>query len=353
MKPMLIIGKKNGSSQLQAMWEPHLPRVVEWAEQFDPRREYRNRKILFLAALNELGMDLDLQQHLLELVRYYGHRALEGSAAVILVNGNGELYNKRFAQNVLFWANKMGCRFPGHGLVESVEGLQNFCTWQKTLDLSLEEIRNQQCEKLISRLVSYEPPESGDGRILALHASSHGTSNTLMLWEEVARHLPAEKVRKIHIENGSLVDCKGCDFKTCIHYAKQKSCFYGGYIVQEVLPAIEESDILVWISPNYNDALSAMQMALINRLTALYRRVPLYKKRFYSIIVSGNSGSDSVACQLMGALNFNKGLDLPPYSALMKISNDPGSILKLPDFESSAADFARLIRSEAIPNTRG
>ncbi len=32
-------------------------------------------------------------------------------------------------------------------------------------------------------------------------------------------------------------------------------CFYGGIVVEEVYPAILESDILVFICPNYNDML--------------------------------------------------------------------------------------------------
>ncbi|WDC84159.1 NAD(P)H-dependent oxidoreductase [Caloramator sp. mosi_1] len=95
------------------------------------------------------------------------------------------------------------------------------------------------------------------------------------------------------------------------------------------LPAIEEADAVVFICPNYNDAVSANLSAVINRITALYRRNPFYDKMLFSVIVSGNSGGDSVAKQLIGALNINKGFILPPYFAIMEIANDMGEIKKL------------------------
>jgi len=67
---------------------------------------------------------------------------------------------------------------------------------------------------------------------------------------------------------------------------------------------------MIWLCPNYNDAISAKLMAVINRLTVLYKRVKFWDKTLFSIIVSGNSGSDCVAEQLLGTLNINKGLRL-------------------------------------------
>lgn len=346
MKPLLVIGSPDGGAGMRNMWHPVLPAGAEWVERYDANREYRGRKILFLLELDVLGGCPELHRHLVALWEQGGDQALAGSEAILFVRAEGELYTKKAAQTVIFNANRMGCRFPGHSIVESLRELSNFRTWQKTLPLSLDEIQENQCRRLLERLLEYRPQLTPSPKILALHASSHETSNTLMLWEAVKQHLPEDAVETLHIENGSVVDCKGCDFKTCIHFAKQNTCFYGGTVIRDIFPAIERAHAVVWISPNYNDALSAMHTALINRLTALYRRMPLYGKRTYGIIVSGNSGSDSLACQLIGALNINKGMDLPPYFALMKIANDPGSILQAPDFDAVALLHAKRISLE-------
>ncbi|GAF92126.1 unnamed protein product, partial [marine sediment metagenome] len=51
-------------------------------------------------------------------------------------------------------------------------------------------------------------------------------------------------------------------------------------------------------------------MAVINRMTVLYKRVKFGDKTLFSVVVSGNSGSDCVDKQLTGALNINKGFRL-------------------------------------------
>lgn len=346
MMPLLVIGAAGGGPGMRGMWLPIISGDVQWAERYDSNVNYRGRKILFLLELDALGGCSELHIHLLELWKQEGEQALAGSEAILFVRAEGDLYTKRAAQTVIFNANRMGCRFPGHSTVESLWDLSNFKTWQKTMPMSLKEIQEEQCRRVFTRFMEYRPQCSASPKILALHASSHETSNTLMLWEAVKQHLPQDSVETLHIENGSVVDCKGCDFKTCNHYSKQNACFYGGTVIRDIFPAIERADAVVWISPNYNDALSAMHTALINRLTALYRRVPLYDKRAYGIIVSGNSGSDSLACQMIGALNINKGMDIPPYFALMQIANDPGSILKAENFEKLTVAFAKNIRLE-------
>ena len=117
-------------------------------------------------------------------------------------------------------------------------------------------------------------------------------------------------------------------------------------MVEEIFPAIERSDAIVWLCPNYNDAISANLAAVINRLTALYRRVPFYSKTVFSIIVSGNSGSDSVARQLANALCINKGFNLPPRFALMATANDPGEAEKIEGIEEAARGFAENMLKE-------
>ena len=117
-------------------------------------------------------------------------------------------------------------------------------------------------------------------------------------------------------------------------------------MIKEILPAIEKSDAVIWLCPNYNDAVSANLSAVINRMSALYVKTPFYKKSLFSIIVSGNSGSDSVARQLLGALCINKGFNLPPYHSFMATANDPGTVCKIPGIEASARTYAENILKE-------
>lgn len=94
----------------------------------------------------------------------------------------------------------------------------------------------------------------------------------------------------------------------------------------------------VWI--NYNDALSANMTAFINRLTALFRTTRFYDKALFGIIVSGYSGSDIVAEQLIAALNMNKTFYLPGNFAMMETANKAGTAMKLPGIEARIEKFA-------------
>lgn len=85
---------------------------------------------------------------------------------------------------------------------------------------------------------------------------------------------------------------------------------------------------LLLLCPNYNDALSANLTAFINRLTALFRTTRFYDKALFAIIVSGYSGSDLIAGQLITALNMNKTFYLPGNFCIMETGNSPGSAMK-------------------------
>ena len=93
---------------------------------------------------------------------------------------------------------------------------------------------------------------------------------------------------------------------------------------EEVYPAVRSADALLLLCPNYNDALSANLTACINRLTALFRQTRFYHKAVFALVVSGYSGCDTVARQVISALNMNKSFYLPPRFALMATANDPG-----------------------------
>ena len=110
--------------------------------------------------------------------------------------------------------------------------------------------------------------------------------------------------------------------------------------MDEVYPAIGHADGVLWLCPNYNDALAANLTACINRLTALFRTTPFYNKDLYAIIVSGYSGGDIVAQQLISALCMNKAFRLPPRFCMLETANDAGAAVKLPGIDERLAAFA-------------
>lgn len=305
----------------------------------------QNRKIIFAIELNEAGYNIPLIDIMTKLSKR-GSDSLGGSQAVVLIHSKSELYTKSATHNIIFLANQLGCRFPGHPIVEATESFENFRTWQKKLNIPLNEIGIELCKRLRRNFIKDNPEKIENPKILVLHASSYKTSNTLMLWEMIRKHLHNCDIEVLHVENGTIIDCKGCSYITCKHYSKKNSCFYGGTIVSEVLPAIERADAVIWVCPNYNDSISAKITAIINRITVLYRKTKFYNKTMFGIIVSGSSGSDSVAKQLIGSLNINKSFRLPPYFAIMATANDPKAIMKVEGIETKAKEFAKNILNE-------
>lgn len=292
------------------------------------------RKRLFFIELDEIGEN-DTANMLLKTEIKKKNEGLptlfQNSVAALIVVSASELFTKTYAKKFIFLANQMGCEFIGHPLVERVKDRINFKTWSKVVDKPLEVIEQIQIEKLIERLSDYKLIKKSQLNVLVLHAGHKALSNTLMLWDHIKHKLPAEDldrmvIEELHVEEGKITDCYGCGFETCTYYSMEKSCFYGGFVVAELFPLIEHADLVVWICPNYNDAISAKLMAVINRLTALYRKISFNDKYIMGIVVSGNSGCDTVASQLIGALNINKGFRLPPVFASMSIANDPGEI---------------------------
>ena len=103
---------------------------------------------------------------------------------------------------------------------------------------------------------------------------------------------------------------------------------------------VRRADGVVMLCPNYNDALSANLTAFINRLTALFRQTRFYDKALFALVVSGYSGSDLVARQLISAMNMNKSFYLPGRFALLETANDPGEAMGLPGVRDRLDRFA-------------
>lgn len=304
-----------------------------------------NKKILFAVELNGIGTSNNLNNIFLELFNR-GKDSLLASDACVLIHSDFELFTKTTAQSIIFLCNSLGCNFVGRPLVEATKNLDNFIPMTKVYDLSLEEICLDQCKKLGQRFLNFSiNNESKNKKLLVLHSSNKEYSNTLNLWYMVKSNLNSINIEEINLGNGNISDCKGCPYTTCKHFGMQSRCFYGGIIVEEIYPAVINADSILFICPNYNDMLIANLVATINRLTALYRKTKFYDKSIFSIIVSGYSGGDALAKQLISSLNINKTFKLPAYFSLMATANDRGSIFRVENIEEKAKIFSDNIKN--------
>ena len=306
------------------------------ADQFEP---VQHRRILFVINAGADGTNLEYQKFL-RILRRNPH-CLTGCVGAVIVDSQNELYTKDIARELVFTANMCGCAFPGKPLAEGTLSLDNFIIQARNRQTDRIGAYLESVKELIAQLLAFQMPKHRKPQILAVHASNRETSNTLTLWRKVKQYLAEDcSIQEISLQNGTVVDCTGCTFSTCKHFGELCSCFYGGVMVEEVYPAILDCDALVMICPNYNDAVSANLSAFINRLTALFNQVRFYNKAVFAIVVSGYSGGDIVAKQVLGALNMNKSFFLPAKFALFATANDPFSVEKIADIDAQAAAFA-------------
>lgn len=299
-------------------------------------------RVLFALGLSEHGLDADVISLIASLRQHPA--AMEGATGAILLDGAGELYTKQTADMLALAANLAGCRFPGKPLVEATGSLDNWNVQSLRRGVSLAGAYRQAARELVQRLLSFSPEKKERPKVLLLHASDRATSNTLQIGTRIAETIaPACDIREISLQNGAIYDCRGCSYKTCAHFARQNSCFYGGVITNDVYPAINECDALLLLCPNYNDSVSANILAFINRLTSMLVYNSLYDKQLYAVIVSGYSGSDIIAQQVLGALCLNKTFSLPPRFCLMQTANNPGEAMQAEGIGERIAQFAAQI----------
>ena len=305
-------------------------------------------RLLFLVSVDALGAD-ERFTGLLRGIRASGD-SLRGFTAGVIMLGSTELDTKELARQLIFALDTAGCAFPERPLLEATGSMRNLRTIRRTQGLgSYEEALAFAALGLAERLLSYEPTYYESPRLLVLHASDRPTSNTLAIGDLVLAALDERfSVSVTSLRNGTIEDCRGCPYKVCSHFAAKGSCFYGGSISQEVIPAVQNCDALLLLLPNYNDAVGANMMAFINRLTGLHVSGGLNGQRLFAVIVSGYSGGDIVARQAMGALCLNKGFILPPGFCLMETANDPGEAAALPGIGERAKAFADAMGREML-----
>ena len=300
------------------------------------------QRLLLALPLGDTGVNLEYVRMLARLRKEPG--LLQGCTAGLIVDGAGELYTKSAAAEGALALNLAGCALVGRPLVEATGSLANLAVQAGNLGVGLMEAYRHAVRELADRVETEVFPKKELPEVLVLHASSHHTSNTMALWSRVRTQLEERcSFREIGLRNGTLSDCSGCPYTMCLHFGEQGGCFYGGVMQDEVYPAVRSADALVLLCPNYNDALSANLTAFINRLTALFRQTRFYDKAVFAIVVSGYSGGDVVARQVVSAMNMNKSFYLPGSFALIETANAPGEALSLPGIQERLEGFAQNI----------
>lgn len=296
-------------------------------------------RVLFALSLSDHGLDAEVISLIAALRQ--NTAAMENATGGIIIDGAGELYTKQTADMLALAANLAGCCFPGKPLVEATGSLDNWNIQSLRRGVSLAQAYRQAARELVERLLHHAPTIKERPHVLMLHASDRTTSNTLQIGTKIVeRLLPTCDIREISLQNGAIFDCRGCSYKTCAHFARQNSCFYGGVITNDVYPAINDCDALLLLCPNYNDSVSANILAFINRLTSVVVYNGLYEKQLYAVIVSGYSGSDIIAQQVIGALCLNKTFALPPRFCLMQTANNPGEAMQAEGIYERIDEFA-------------
>lgn len=299
---------------------------------------------LFAIDLGEYGVNLEYTR-LLGWLRSHP-KSLEGWTGGVTADADSDLYTKSAARELVFTANCAGCAFVGRPLVEGTKTLSNFAIVASNLGTDLYGAYVESIKLLVKEMAkSQEPDKERKRELLVLHASSHKSSNTYAVWQGVKQYLTDISITEIGLRNGTLADCSGCPYKMCLHFGERGSCFYGGVMVENVYPAVKKADGILLLAPNYNDALSANLTAFINRLTALFRTTRFYDKKLFGIVVSGYSGSDLIAEQMIAALNMNKTFYLPGHFAMLETANHPGEVMKLPGIEERMRQYAKRIQN--------
>ena len=176
--------------------------LLQRAEELEKRR---GERVLFALPLDEAGQNGEYFRMLARLRREPS--LLEGCTGGLLVDGPGELFTKSTAAELALAMNGAGCALVGRPLVEATGSLANFRIQAGNLGVGLEEAYAAAAAELAERVSTFQFPTRPRPRLLALHASSHHTSNTMDLWAQVQKRLsPRWQVEEIGLRNGNQSD---------------------------------------------------------------------------------------------------------------------------------------------------
>ena len=123
---MIVILPNNPphSEKLREFLAPLLPENSGFLDPGQGLDGLRGQKLLFAVALDEGGCSLEYYRMLSALRREKD--LLSGCTAGVIVTGQGELYTKDVARDLVLAANLAGCAFLGRPLVEATGSLRNF-----------------------------------------------------------------------------------------------------------------------------------------------------------------------------------------------------------------------------------
>ena len=116
-------------------------------------------------------------------------RIRDSCTARLIVDGAGALYTKSAATELALAVNAAGCALIGRPLVEGTGSLANFAVQAHNLGTDLAGAYRAAARELVDRLEGETFPRRERPNLLALHASSHHTSNTMALWGQVRPQL--------------------------------------------------------------------------------------------------------------------------------------------------------------------
>ena len=110
-------------------------------------------------------------------------------------------------------------------------------------------------------------------------------------------------------------------------------------VLNVCVPPLEDQERQSRLDQVLSCGLACREVRVVRRAEELELRPG--GRLLFALVVSGYSGSDTVARQLISALNMNKSFYLPPRFALMETANAPGEALASPGIELRLARFVQ------------
>ena len=197
MEPLLVICP-------QVEENPRLAAVLSHALEGRPHVKVQHpdalhpvagRRVLFAVSLLHGGVNLGWYA-MLSAIRQNGH-FFDGCRGAVLVDGDGELYTKSAARELVFAANQAGCAFMGAPLVEATGSLENFHIRAMLRHTDYLSAYTACARELVDRLLADTAPVREHPNLMVLHASNRKTSNTIALWERMAPRL--QEIGRAHV----------------------------------------------------------------------------------------------------------------------------------------------------------